>query len=105
MRLATFNILHGRTVADGVVDLERLRAAVKAIDADVLGLQEVDCDQPRSQLADLYKASGQQDKALADYQKSTELAPDSPGSYAVMGDIYSDEGQYKQAIEYYSKAI
>jgi len=53
MRLATFNILHGRTVADGVVDLERLRAAVKAIDADVLALQEVDCDQPRSQLADL----------------------------------------------------
>jgi endonuclease/exonuclease/phosphatase family metal-dependent hydrolase len=53
MRLATFNILHGRTVADGVVDLDRLRAAVKAIDADVLGLQEVDCDQPRSQLADL----------------------------------------------------
>jgi len=53
MRLATFNILHGRTVADGVVDLERLRAAVKALDADVLALQEVDCDQPRSQLADL----------------------------------------------------
>lgn len=53
MRFATFNILHGRTVADGVVDLDRLRAAVKDIDADVLALQEVDCDQPRSQLADL----------------------------------------------------
>jgi endonuclease/exonuclease/phosphatase family metal-dependent hydrolase len=53
MRLATFNILHGRTVSDGVVDLDRLRAAVKDIDADVLALQEVDCDQPRSQMADL----------------------------------------------------
>lgn len=53
MRLATFNILHGRTVADDVVDLDRLQAAVKAIDADVLALQEVDCDQPRSQSADL----------------------------------------------------
>jgi len=53
MRFATFNILHGRTVADGVVDLDRLRAAVTDIDADVLALQEVDCDQPRSQMADL----------------------------------------------------
>ena len=53
MRFATFNILHGRTVGDGVVDLDRLRAAVRAIDADVLALQEVDCDQPRSDRADL----------------------------------------------------
>ncbi|HVU93201.1 MAG TPA: endonuclease/exonuclease/phosphatase family protein [Jatrophihabitans sp.] len=53
MRLATFNILHGRSLPDDVVDLDRLRAAVKALDADVLALQEVDVDQPRSQLADL----------------------------------------------------
>ena len=53
MRFATFNILHGRTVTDGIVDLDRLRAAIRAIDADVLAMQEVDCDQPRSDLADL----------------------------------------------------
>jgi endonuclease/exonuclease/phosphatase family metal-dependent hydrolase len=53
MRLATFNILHGRSPEDGVVDLDRLRAAVRAIDADVLALQEVDLDQPRSSMADL----------------------------------------------------
>jgi endonuclease/exonuclease/phosphatase family metal-dependent hydrolase len=53
MRFATFNILHGRTVEDGVVDLDRLRRAVKDLDADVLAMQEVDCDQPRSELADL----------------------------------------------------
>src|SRR4051794_3865564 len=53
MRFATFNILHGRSMVDGAVDLDRLRAAVKNIDADVLALQEVDCDQPRSQMADL----------------------------------------------------
>jgi endonuclease/exonuclease/phosphatase family metal-dependent hydrolase len=53
MRFATFNLLHGRTVQDGRVDLDRLRAAVRAIDADVLAIQEVDCDQPRSELADL----------------------------------------------------
>jgi endonuclease/exonuclease/phosphatase family metal-dependent hydrolase len=53
MRMATFNILHGRSVHDGNVDLERLRASVKQLDADVLALQEVDLDQERSARADL----------------------------------------------------
>ncbi len=53
MRLATFNILHGRSVHDGDVDLSRLAAAVAELDADILALQEVDLDQPRSGKADL----------------------------------------------------
>ena len=53
MRLATFNILHGRSTHDGVVDLNRLADAVRELDADILALQEVDRDQPRSHLADL----------------------------------------------------
>jgi endonuclease/exonuclease/phosphatase family metal-dependent hydrolase len=53
VRIATFNILHGRSLEDGKVDVDRLAAAVKSIDADVLGLQEVDRDQPRSMNADL----------------------------------------------------
>jgi endonuclease/exonuclease/phosphatase family metal-dependent hydrolase len=53
MRLATFNILHGRSPVDGAVDLDRFADAVRRLDADVLALQEVDRDQPRSQLADL----------------------------------------------------
>ncbi|HEY5846923.1 MAG TPA: endonuclease/exonuclease/phosphatase family protein [Microlunatus sp.] len=53
MRLATFNILHGRSVADDLVDVHRLADAVAALDADVLALQEVDRNQPRSHLADL----------------------------------------------------
>jgi endonuclease/exonuclease/phosphatase family metal-dependent hydrolase len=53
MRLATFNILHGRSPLDGRVDLDRFAGAVRALDADVLGLQEVDRDQPRSHGADL----------------------------------------------------
>ena len=52
MRVATFNILHGRTVGDGV-DLDRLRASVQRVDADVLALQEVDFEQERSGRADL----------------------------------------------------
>jgi endonuclease/exonuclease/phosphatase family metal-dependent hydrolase len=53
VRIGTFNILHGRSLDDDRVDVERLATAVKSLDADVLGLQEVDRDQPRSMGADL----------------------------------------------------
>jgi endonuclease/exonuclease/phosphatase family metal-dependent hydrolase len=53
VRLVTFNLMHGRSLHDGLVDPRRLRAAVRAVDADVLGMQEVDRDQPRSGGADL----------------------------------------------------
>ena len=59
MRLATFNILHGRSLIDGRVDLDRLRAAVRDLDPDILALQEVDRDQPRSHLADLTAVAGE----------------------------------------------
>lgn len=53
MRLATFNLLHGRSLTDGLVDPDRLAAAVTTLDADVLALQEVDRDQSRSGNLDL----------------------------------------------------
>ena len=53
MRLATFNLLHGRSLSDGKVHAERVAAAVADLDADILGLQEVDRAQPRSGLLDL----------------------------------------------------
>lgn len=53
MRVATFNILHGRSPDDDRVDLARFAAAMRQLDADLVALQEVDRDQPRSQLADL----------------------------------------------------
>ncbi|MFJ6197946.1 endonuclease/exonuclease/phosphatase family protein [Micromonospora sp. NPDC092111] len=53
MRLATFNLLHGRSLTDGLVDPDRLTAAVRTLDADVLALQEVDRDQSRSGNLDL----------------------------------------------------
>jgi endonuclease/exonuclease/phosphatase family metal-dependent hydrolase len=53
VRLATFNLLNGRSLSDGRVDVERLSTAVHTLDADVLGLQEVDRNQPRSRRSDL----------------------------------------------------
>lgn len=52
MRFGTFNILHGMSVTAGTVREDELRAAVAAVDADVLALQEVDRGQPRSQKVD-----------------------------------------------------
>jgi len=53
MRIATFNILSGRSPADDRVDTRRFAQAVTSLDADILGLQEVDRNQPRSMHADL----------------------------------------------------
>ena len=53
MRLATFNILHGRSPQRDRVDVARFAEAVRFLDADVLALQEVDRNQERSAHADL----------------------------------------------------
>lgn len=52
IRFATFNVLSGRGPA-AAFDASRFQAAIAALDADVLVLQEVDRDQPRSGQADL----------------------------------------------------
>jgi endonuclease/exonuclease/phosphatase family metal-dependent hydrolase len=52
LRVATFNICSGRDPSTGAVDPARLQAAIREIDADVLALQEVDRDQPRSAFRD-----------------------------------------------------
>jgi endonuclease/exonuclease/phosphatase family metal-dependent hydrolase len=59
VRLATFNLLHGRSLSDGTVHADRVAHAVAALDADVLGLQEVDKAQPRSGLLDLTAIAAQ----------------------------------------------
>lgn len=53
MRVVTFNLLHGRSLSDGLVDPDRMQAEIAGLGADVLGLQEVDRAQPRSGRADL----------------------------------------------------
>jgi endonuclease/exonuclease/phosphatase family metal-dependent hydrolase len=52
MRVATFNILHGRTPGDGV-DVATFADCIRTLDADLLALQEVDVHQPRSGSVDL----------------------------------------------------
>ena len=48
MRLASFNVLHGRSLVDGEVSAARLVEACTSLEADVLALQEIDRNQARS---------------------------------------------------------
>ena len=59
VRLVTFNVLHGASPDDGLVDLDRFSRAVVALDPDVLALQEVDRGQERSHGADLAAVAAQ----------------------------------------------
>lgn len=48
LRVSSANLLHGRHVNTGQVLETDLRAAARSLEADVVGLQEVDCLQERS---------------------------------------------------------
>ena len=53
LRLASFNLLHGMVLRTGdASDPAPLRAAAEELSADVVALQEVDVDQPRSSHVD-----------------------------------------------------
>ncbi|NEK85386.1 endonuclease [Blastococcus saxobsidens] len=94
MRIASFNILHGRSLEDGRVDVDRLAAAVKTLDADVLGLQEVDRDQPRSQGADLTAVAAEAMGAV-DSQFVAALAGTPGGTWmAATGDEQPGSASY-----------
>jgi endonuclease/exonuclease/phosphatase family metal-dependent hydrolase len=65
VRIATFNILSGRALSEQSADVEKYAAAVASLDADILGLQEVDRDQPRSGRADLTAVAAEAMGAVA----------------------------------------
>jgi endonuclease/exonuclease/phosphatase family metal-dependent hydrolase len=74
VRVATFNIQHGRAPT-GRVDVEALAAACATLDADVLALQEVDVNVPRS---------GRVDEAA--------LVAAATGMHVVFGPTFAIEG-------------
>lgn len=97
VRLATFNILHGRSIDDGTVDLDRFCDAVRELDADVLALQEVDRAQPRSHGADL-TALAAEAGGYASYRFAAALAG-LPGRWTDAHTVPLDDGpQYGVAL-------
>ena len=98
MRIATFNILHERSVEDGRVDVDRLADAVKTLDADVLGLQEVDRYQPRSMNADLTAVAAEAMSAV-DSQFVAALSGTPGGTWmAATGDEQPGSASYGIAL-------
>jgi endonuclease/exonuclease/phosphatase family metal-dependent hydrolase len=98
MRLVTFNILNGRSMADDQVDVRRLSEAVASLDADVLALQEVDRNQPRSAYADLTAIAA---KAMgASEHRFVAALSGSPGSTwtAADGTEQPDDAAYGIAL-------
>ena len=98
MRLATFNILHGRSPSDDRVDLDRFGAAISSLDADVLALQEVDRYQSRSSGADL-TALAAEAMGAPEHRFAAALAG-VPGAtwMAAVGDEQPDSAAYGIAL-------
>lgn len=98
MRVATFNILHGRRPADDRVDLGAFRDAVAALDVDVLALQEVDHLQSRSGEADLTAVAAEAMEAV-DHRFVAALSG-SPGAtwVAATGAEHPDAAAYGIAL-------
>jgi endonuclease/exonuclease/phosphatase family metal-dependent hydrolase len=98
MRVATFNILHGRSPVDDRVDVDRFATAVKSLDADVLALQEVDRNQPRSANADLTAVAAE--ASGADEHRFVAALSGSPGAtwMAATGDEQPNSAAYGIAL-------
>jgi endonuclease/exonuclease/phosphatase family metal-dependent hydrolase len=97
MRVATFNILSGRSPQDDHFDQERYRRAIRMLDADLLGLQEVDRNQPRSRYADL-AAIAAEEMGATDHSFVAALAG-SPATWsAATGDEQPDAAVYGVAL-------
>jgi endonuclease/exonuclease/phosphatase family metal-dependent hydrolase len=98
MRVATFNILHGRSLTDDRVDLRRYAEAVRALDADVLALQEVDRNLPRSGNADLTSVAAEAMGAVE--HRFVAAISGSPGATwtAATGDEPADSPGYGIAL-------
>jgi endonuclease/exonuclease/phosphatase family metal-dependent hydrolase len=95
VRFATFNLLHGRSLRDGQVDPERVAEAVAATRADVIGLQEVDRDQPRSCGLDLTEVAAKALGTPVSHRFCAALVgtPGEPYRVAVDADV-AGEPQY-----------
>lgn len=91
-------MLHGRSLDDGRVDPGRFAGAVRALDADVLALQEVDRHQKRSEGAD-FTAIAAEAMGAAEHRFVAALAG-TPGATwaAATGDEQPEAAAYGIAL-------
>jgi endonuclease/exonuclease/phosphatase family metal-dependent hydrolase len=98
VRIATFNILNGRCPDESVVDPQRYAGAIASLEADVLALQEVDRNQPRSGGADLTAIAAEAMGAVDQrFEPALWGTPDAPWGPAT-GDEQPDGPAYGIAL-------
>ena len=56
-------------------------------------------------LGSLYLKTNQQDRAIAEFRKVTEVRPDDAGAYTILGMLEDGRRNYDAAAEYYRKAL
>jgi tetratricopeptide (TPR) repeat protein len=56
-------------------------------------------------VGNLYRRSGQREKAIVYYQKAAALRPKSPAVPAALGSLYKRMGKYPEAVAEYKKAL
>jgi endonuclease/exonuclease/phosphatase family metal-dependent hydrolase len=99
VRLATFNLLSGRSLRDGHADAGTLADAVRRLDADVLSLQEVDRHQARSGGVDQAAVAAQAMGAVAHrFVPLVRGTPGMPGWRPVPPDPVNGEPSYGIAL-------
>lgn len=98
MRVATFNILHGRAPTEDRVDPSALAGAVRQLDADILALQEVDQNQRRSGFSDLTSVAAE--AMGAPYHRFVAAMSGAPGAtwVAATGEEQPDDAAYGIAL-------
>jgi endonuclease/exonuclease/phosphatase family metal-dependent hydrolase len=98
MRIATFNILNGRSPGDDRFHKDRYAAAIRTLDADLLGLQEVDRNQQRSEHADLTAIAAEAMGAIE--HRFVAALSGTPGSHwsAATGEEQPDAAAYGVAF-------
>ena len=75
MRIGTANLLHGRSLGDGLVDTERMVSAIADLNTMVVGLQEVDRFQARSGTIDQTAAIAERLGVAAGVRAAYRFAP------------------------------
>jgi endonuclease/exonuclease/phosphatase family metal-dependent hydrolase len=99
VRVATFNLLSGRSLEDGRADRGRLAEAVRRLDADVLALQEVDRFQGRSGSIDQTVVAAEAMGAAAHrFVPLIRGTPGAPGSCPVPPEPADGEPSYGIAL-------
>jgi endonuclease/exonuclease/phosphatase family metal-dependent hydrolase len=96
LRVATWNILHGLDLQQGRSDLTATAAAITALDADVVALQEVDRGLPRSEGTDQAAEIGRRLGLHATFAPALLGDPDT--SWTAMRGAGSSEPGYGVAL-------